>query len=331
MGLGVEAEDRRAEQPVDDLLAPGADAEGLGIGPGDMPEGDDGRLGQPVADHARQQREMVVLHQDDRVLALGLGHDRIGEFLVHRAVELPVGFAEDRPHEGDVAERPEALVGGAVIIAVLLLFREPDPAQGVGRVIRRDGHPVVGVDHLPIRRAAAMGDPGAAAGAHHRLQGRHEAACGDLQRDLPCLGAVVDIGLAVRHHDDLGAGQLVGERRPQGIRAPIRMGGIDGPPGGFQLLEHVADFLAERDDVLLHGRLRIARAGALQRLPDGGEPSPHDEGRDHGGERRRPEGDTGKGQEEIVPRLPAALDRHSSDRAGRRGGPSVRPHSGERS
>ena len=184
MGLGVEAEDRGAEEPVDDLLPPGTDAEGLGIRPGDMPEGDDGRPRQPVADHARQEREMVILHENDRILALGFGHDRIREFLVHGAVVLPVRLAEDRPHEGDMAEGPEALVGGAVIIPVLLLFREPDAAQGVGGMVRGHRHPVVGIDRLPVRAAAAMGDPGAAAGAHHRLQRRDEAARRNLQGDL---------------------------------------------------------------------------------------------------------------------------------------------------
>ena len=34
---------------------------------------------QPLADHPRQQREVVVLHQDDRVLGLRLGDHGVGE------------------------------------------------------------------------------------------------------------------------------------------------------------------------------------------------------------------------------------------------------------
>ena len=88
---------------------------------------------------------------------------------------------------------------------------------------------------------------------------------------------------------------------------PVRMGRIDGAPRGFELLEHVPDFLAERDDVLFRRRVGIAGAGALEGLPDGGEPAAHDDRRDHGRERRGAEGDAGKGQEQIVPGLPAAL------------------------
>ena len=53
-----------------------------------------------------------------------------------------------------------------------------------------------------------MRDPGAAAGAHHRLDRGDEAACRDLQLDLSVL-AIVDVRLAVGDHQHLGAGQLL--------------------------------------------------------------------------------------------------------------------------
>ena len=68
--LGVEAEHGAAEQAVDDLLPPGTDAEGFGVRPGNVPEGDDGRLGQSLPHHAGQQREVVVLHEHDRVVSV---------------------------------------------------------------------------------------------------------------------------------------------------------------------------------------------------------------------------------------------------------------------
>ena len=61
------------------------------------------------------------------------------------------------------------------------------------------------------------------------------------------------------------------------------------------------------NDVLFRRRVGIAGAGALEGLPDGGEPAAHDDRRDHGRERRGAEGDPGEGQEQIVPGLPAAL------------------------
>src|SRR5436309_10292093 len=52
--------------PYTTLFRSRADSERLGVGPGDMPERDDGRFRQPFPDHAGQQREMIVLDQDDR-------------------------------------------------------------------------------------------------------------------------------------------------------------------------------------------------------------------------------------------------------------------------
>ena len=83
---------------------------------------------------AGSKREVVVLHQHDRVFAARLGDHRVGEALVDRLVELPVGFAEHRPHVRDVAERPQPFVGEAVVVAVFLLGRQPEPAQRVLRV-----------------------------------------------------------------------------------------------------------------------------------------------------------------------------------------------------
>ena len=70
--LRVEAQDVAAEEPVEQLDAPRADRERLGIRPRDVPERDDRRVGQALADHARQQREVVVLHENHRVVGRGL-------------------------------------------------------------------------------------------------------------------------------------------------------------------------------------------------------------------------------------------------------------------
>ena len=45
----------RPEQPVEQLVAPRADAEALRVRPGDVPEGEDRRAGQALADHPRQR------------------------------------------------------------------------------------------------------------------------------------------------------------------------------------------------------------------------------------------------------------------------------------
>ena len=104
--LDVKADDRAAEQAVENLLAPRADAEDFRVRPRNVPEGDDRRFRQLLPDHARQQREVIVLDQHDRPFVARFRDDDIGEFLVHRLVHFPVRGAEDGPREDDVAERP---------------------------------------------------------------------------------------------------------------------------------------------------------------------------------------------------------------------------------
>ena len=88
--LRVEAEDGAAEQPVDDFLPPRADAESLGVWPRNVPERDDRGARQALAEHARQQREVIVLHEHDRVVAVRLLDDGVGEALIDREILRPV-------------------------------------------------------------------------------------------------------------------------------------------------------------------------------------------------------------------------------------------------
>src|SRR5690349_23877097 len=46
------------------------------------------------------------------------------------------------------------------------IFRQPDAADAVGRMIGRDHHVVVAIDRLAVRGAGAVRDPGARARAH---------------------------------------------------------------------------------------------------------------------------------------------------------------------
>ena len=53
--------------------------------------------------HARQKREVVVLHEHDRVVLGRLLHHGVGEALIHGDIVLPVALAENRPDESDMA------------------------------------------------------------------------------------------------------------------------------------------------------------------------------------------------------------------------------------
>jgi hypothetical protein len=77
--LGVEADDARAEQAGEQLFAPRADADALRVGPGDVPEGEDRRARQALADHLRREGEVVVLHEHDRIVGVDLLAHGVGE------------------------------------------------------------------------------------------------------------------------------------------------------------------------------------------------------------------------------------------------------------
>ena len=68
MRLDVEADQVGAQQPVNQIARPRADAEDFRIGPGNMPEDGDTRVRPRFLDHARQQREVIVLRENDRRL-----------------------------------------------------------------------------------------------------------------------------------------------------------------------------------------------------------------------------------------------------------------------
>ena len=86
---------------------PWTDAEGLRIGPGDMPENRYPDIGPLLFDELRQEREVIILNEQHRIS--GVFHfiqDSFGKFLVRLLVLFPVSGAEKGPGVGDMAERP---------------------------------------------------------------------------------------------------------------------------------------------------------------------------------------------------------------------------------
>jgi hypothetical protein len=128
MRLDVKADDAAAEEAFEELLAERTDPEQLGRRPGDVPEAEDGGAREALADELGGEREMVVLDEDDGVVAIDLLADGIGEPLVHALVVRKVLVAKAGAGVRDVAERPEPLVGEAIVVAPLLLGGEPDAA-----------------------------------------------------------------------------------------------------------------------------------------------------------------------------------------------------------
>jgi len=142
-----------------------------------------------------------------------------------------------------VAERPQPFVGEAVVVALFLLGRQPDTTERVGLLAGRHRDPVVLVDGLAIRRAAAVRDPDARASAQHGLDRGHEAARGVLDLDGALGGAVVDVGLAVGEDDDLLPREVADQGLLELLRAPAAPLAVHLALGGDALdqLAHVAD------------------------------------------------------------------------------------------
>jgi ferredoxin len=219
---------------------------------------------------------------------------------------VPIRFPERRAHEDDVTQWPQPFVREAVVVAVLLLVAEPEAPQGVARRRRRDSNAVAQIDDVAVRASAAVCDPCAAACPHDRLDRRDEAAGGDLQLD-PVRGRIVDIRLPVGHHDDFRTGQLVCERLPQRVGAPIDLGGIDRASRLVELAQQEARPPAEHrridvDEPAISPGFRLLE-GATRQL----QPSPYHQQGDDRCERCPDERDAGKRDDDPNSRLLTTL------------------------
>ena len=174
--LQMEAEQIVAEQTVEHLGLPRHDAERLGIGPRDVPELTDDGIGPRRFHEPRQQRVVIVLHEHDRARAGNLLEHDVGKAPVDGDVLPPVALIEDRPRVGDVAQRPERVVGDAVVVAVLFLRLQPHAAQRVLRLVGRNREPARRIRRFEIAAPIAVRHPRAAARLHHRIERRHQSA-----------------------------------------------------------------------------------------------------------------------------------------------------------
>ena len=203
------------------LPLPRAHAEGLGIGPRDMPEQRDRGLGYLPANQLRQQREVEVLNQNHGTGGVRLRRHHLGELGIHVLIGAPVAGAKRRSHVGQMAQRPKPLIGKTIVVTAFLFFGEPHAAQSVRGVVGRYSNLIVSVHGRSIRRAGAVRHPHARAGAHDGLERRHHAACRHRCHRPMVRIVIVDVGLAVRHDDDLRGAQMIAHHLTQRLRRPV--------------------------------------------------------------------------------------------------------------
>src|SRR4029079_10093365 len=101
------------EHAAQEFDPPGADAEDVRVRPGNVPEQEDAYVGPGGLDHARNEGELIVLDEDDRITGADRVEDGVGEPLVDADVGLPVGRSEDRPLVDEETKWPEGFVGAA--------------------------------------------------------------------------------------------------------------------------------------------------------------------------------------------------------------------------
>src|SRR5690348_16663202 len=68
--LRMKSQDAAAEEALEELVAPWTDRECFRIGPRNMPERDDRRSLQTLADHLRLKRKVLVMYLNDRISRL---------------------------------------------------------------------------------------------------------------------------------------------------------------------------------------------------------------------------------------------------------------------
>ena len=166
VGADVKAQQIVAQQPGHQFILPGTDAENFGMRPGNVPElAGDGVRGH-AADVLRQQGQVIILGQHNGRPTADFVQHQVGELAIDRLIGLPVPPVKNRLGIGIVAQRPQGLVGKAIVIALLLLRGQPDQPQGISRILRRHHNPIVPIHYIAVAAAAAVGNPGAAARLH---------------------------------------------------------------------------------------------------------------------------------------------------------------------
>ena len=222
VSLHVKADKVGAKEAFDELALPGTNAEGFGIGPGNMPENGDTHVGARFLDHAGEKREVVVLNEEDRRGSAGhLVKNGVGKTAVDALVEKPVFGAKEWAGMRDVTERPETLVREAFVVAAIFLLGKPDAAECVGGVMGRNLNAVVFTNDLAVGVTGTVGDPGAVAGLKNGFERGDEAAGGNDQTD----GAVtfvenVHVGFAIGDDKKGVAMELGLEADAETVRGP---------------------------------------------------------------------------------------------------------------
>jgi hypothetical protein len=125
----LEADEVVVEHGLHQLAVTGQGDEDLVRGPRHMQEEADPVLHPQLAQLTGQRDQVIVVHPDQVVLA-DQRAKRLGEPLVHPLIALAVGAVVGGQVGAIVQQRPERLVGVAVVIFVEIVLGEVDRGHG---------------------------------------------------------------------------------------------------------------------------------------------------------------------------------------------------------
>src|SRR5581483_1946830 len=132
---------------------------------------------------------------------------------------------ESRPRMGDVAQRPESLVGEAQIESRGFFLRQPYAPERVLWMVRRHAQPAMLVGGFAVGVARGLGDPGSIAGAQNGFQSGDQSAGRHGTLDSVRLAEVL-IGFPIGNRHQAAAIQPRLHEHAQPVGGPVRIGGV---------------------------------------------------------------------------------------------------------
>src|SRR5262245_18208876 len=125
MVANMESEQIVCQQPPQNILLPGTDAKRFWIRPGNMPELGNEKIGPCLFEQMGEQVKTIILKSHDRRFLLDVIEDGLGKLDIDPYIGFPIAKHEAWTSEHNMADRPQCVVGEAVIITCFPLFCEP--------------------------------------------------------------------------------------------------------------------------------------------------------------------------------------------------------------
>src|SRR6185503_3674395 len=127
----LEAGDIAAQQTFEHLSSPGTDTKHVERWPRDMPEHHDRAEWKAMAQLARREGKVIVLHEQERRRARGLVRNRSSEPDVGGRVAPEIARSKYRLHTQGRSERPQPFIREAVVIPAILRLGQADVTQPI--------------------------------------------------------------------------------------------------------------------------------------------------------------------------------------------------------